>query len=125
MKQVSQEKTKPTSKFDLEYELQKNKKKIKVDKSTWKKRKIIEEERAKKVQKTESSKNPSSSIEINSEDEDEFLLNSTLQQELSDEDEEVLQSPSLLNPATILALEQARNAKKLIEMREKRKKPLF
>jgi hypothetical protein len=124
MKQVSQEKTKPTSKFDLEYELQKNKNKIKVDKSTWKKRKIIEEERAKKVQKTESSKNPSSSIEINSEDEDEFLLNSTLQQELSDE-EEVLQSPSLLNPATILALEQARNAKKLIEMREKRTKPLF
>jgi hypothetical protein len=125
MKQVSKEKTKPTSKFDLEYELQKNKNKIKVDKSTWKKRKIIEEERAKKVQKTESSKNPSSSIEINSEDEDEFLLNSTLQQELSDEDEEVLQSPSLLNPATILALEQARNAKKLIEMREKRTKPLF
>jgi hypothetical protein len=127
MKQISQE-SKPTSKFDLEYELQKNKKKTKIDKSTWKKKRMVEEERAKKVQKTDSNKNPSSSshgtIEINSEDEDEFLLNSTvMQQELSEE--EVVPSPSLLNPATILALEQARNAKRLIELREKRKKNIL
>eukprot|EP01080_Neovahlkampfia_damariscottae_P001855 gene1855-996_t len=108
------------SDLDLEYEIQKNRNKTKIDKETWKKRKQLEINRAKKSQKINSSQTPSSSlnadvVEINSDEDDSFL--SDLGDD--DEDDEDIEATTPNFGTTMMALQQAQMAKKYRQIREK------